>query len=614
MKLMRDLVGTTLSERYRLVTRLAGGGMGEVYRAHDLLLDRPVAVKVLQSSLAADPGLVERFKAEARAAARLAHPNVVSVFDWGAEDDHTYYMVMEYVAGSDLRDLLVARAALEPAQAVEIMISVCDALAAAHDRGLVHRDVKPENVLISRDGTVKVADFGIAVVVDLDRTEPGGVPGTLRYLSPEQAQGYEAGPASDVWAAGAVLAELITGRPPLQGAGAELLRRRASEAPLPPSGVDPSIPPELDEIVLTACALDPLDRFASASDMAQALRRVAVRSLPDAPPVTTLLNEVTGVIRLPDMEPTDFSPDTHRRARRRRQKRVRLLKAIGVLLVVLLVAFGGYRGAMAFFAPRLVSVPDLVGLTRAEARQRALEMNLGIQVTKRMRTQEAPAGRVVAQAPDSGRIQEEELIGVVVSAGPPLVKVPQLTGMETGAASARLRSRGLERGEVIRRYASEPEGVVVGQYPAAGELEMGDRVKLVVSRGPQPVEVPTVTGMDADQAAAELRDDGFTVTRTRIYSDDVPEGRVVSVSPTEGSMVPAGEAIELSVSVGPEFAEVEMPDVRSTPAKEARRVLEGLGLHVRVVDSCGQGDMVVETDPIAGTTIRENDQVALFLC
>ncbi|MGH2713287.1 MAG: serine/threonine-protein kinase, partial [Thermoleophilaceae bacterium] len=222
-----------------------------------MLLDRPVAVKVLQPSLAADPELVARFKEEARVAGRLSHPNIVAVFDWGCEDAQTYFMVMEYVSGTDLRDLLVARGCLEPAQAAEIVAALCDALDAAHSAGLVHRDVKPENVLIARDGKVKVADFGIAVVADADRTMPsGGIPGTLRYLAPEQAQGLPATMASDIWAAGAVLSEVLTGLPPLQGSGPEILRRRASEPPVPPSSLDASIPSALDDIVLKGCALD----------------------------------------------------------------------------------------------------------------------------------------------------------------------------------------------------------------------------------------------------------------------------------------------------------------------------------------------------------------------
>jgi serine/threonine protein kinase len=212
MRVLRDLVGQTLSGRYRLVTRLAGGGMGEVFRGQDLLLDRAVAVKVLQPSLAADPDLVERFKQEARLAARLNHPNIVSIHDWGAEDDSTYYMVMEFVPGTDLRDVLILRQSLEVGQALEILASVCDALATAHRAGLIHRDIKPENILIGREGDVKVADFGIAVVADAEVTSPGStIPGTLRYLSPEQLNGGVPGPASDLWAAGAVLFECLKG-------------------------------------------------------------------------------------------------------------------------------------------------------------------------------------------------------------------------------------------------------------------------------------------------------------------------------------------------------------------------------------------------------------------
>jgi serine/threonine-protein kinase len=260
VRLARDLVGATFSDRYRLIARIAGGGMGEVYRGHDMLLDRYVAVKILQPTLAGNPEFVDRFKQEARAAARLLHPNVVAVYDYGSEDERTNYIVMEYVAGTDLRDLLVGRGALQSSQAAEIMSAVCDALAAAHEVELVHRDVKPENVLLSRTGTVKVADFGIAVVADAERTAPGGVPGTLRYLSPEQAAGLPATAASDIWAAGALLAECLTGIPPSQGSGPELMARRAQEDPIPPSEFDPEIHSDLDRIVVRACARDPLDR------------------------------------------------------------------------------------------------------------------------------------------------------------------------------------------------------------------------------------------------------------------------------------------------------------------------------------------------------------------
>ncbi|MFN2489157.1 MAG: protein kinase, partial [Actinomycetota bacterium] len=488
MRLMHDLVGDTLGDRYRLIVRLAGGGMGEVYKAHDLLLDRPVAVKVLQPSLAADPELVQRFKAEARAAARLTHPNVVAVYDWGSAGERIYYMVMEYVPGTDLRDLLVVRSNLEPAQAAEIVASVCDALAAAHTSGLVHRDIKPENVLIARDGAVKVADFGIAVVADVDRTMPGGaIPGTLRYLSPEQAEGRHASPASDVWAAGAVLAELVTGQPPLQGAGANFLRRRASEEPIPPSKVDPRVPEALDEIVVQACAIAPGRRFGEASDMAHALRRASVRSLPTAPPLHSLLDELTGEIDLRDPAPTRLE----RRRRRRRAWRKGLKRAAVTLLLLALVAGGGVA-AGSFLVPGDVRVPDVTGSSQGSAVAAAGEAGLDLEVVGREHHFGTAPGEVVRQDPATGRIQEGDTIRVVVSAGLPTVEVPRVVGRPMERAGGKLESLGFEVGSVSNTYSRKRDGTVISQTPSAGGQRYGSPVDLVVSKGRSPVAVPSV--------------------------------------------------------------------------------------------------------------------------
>lgn len=607
-------MGSTLSGRYRLVSRLAGGGMGEVYRAHDLLLDRPVAVKVLQPSLASDHELVERFKDEARAAARLTHPNVVGVFDWGSADDHTYYMVMEYVAGSDLRDLLVTRGSLEPSQAAEIVAAVCDALAAAHAGGLVHRDVKPENVLIARDGTVKVADFGIAVVADADHTAPGGgIPGTLRYLSPEQAEGYEATWASDVWAAGAVLAELLTGQPPLQGAGADLLHRRASEAPSPPSTVAAGVPAELDAIVVRACALDPAGRFEDASYMAHELRRVAVRSLPDAPPVESLLRELTGELHLERPRPEEGAIGPRKRGRR-------LLRGLGTAAKIVLVAallaalaLGGARAAPFLFGPADVAVPDLTGLSRSRAASEAERAGLGTAIASRRRVLGQPRGEIISQSPADGSVEEGTVISLVVSAGPPLQRVPHTVGSTRERALERLEAAGLvaaTRG----RYADAKPGTIVFQSPSGGMIEAGGRVELEVSRGPRPRPIPDVSSMSSLQAVRALKRAGFVPVIDKTYSDRAPARAVIGTAPRAGQRIPAGSEVDLRISVGPRFRELAMPDVRGEPGAAARTALEGLGLRVRVVDSCSGGTIVVESDPIAGTAIRENDTVALFLC
>ncbi|MDQ3646343.1 MAG: Stk1 family PASTA domain-containing Ser/Thr kinase [Actinomycetota bacterium] len=614
MRLMHDLVGDVLSDRYRLMSRIAGGGMGDVYRGHDLLLDRTVAVKVLEPSLATDPELVARFRAEARAAARLSHPNVVAVHDWGSQDG-TYYMVMEFVAGTDLRDLLVSRGSLEPAQAVEVMIAVCDALAAAHSTGLVHRDVKPENILIAQDGKVKVADFGIAIVADSERALPGsGMLGTLRYLSPEQAQGQSATRRSDIWAAGCVLGELLTGRPPLQGSGAELLRTRAMETPARPSALSPKVSDDLDEIVMRACALRPEERYEDVSDMAAELRRVAVRSVPDAPPVAALLEDLTGEIRLPDMEVTGFLADRGR-VRRRRRERVRgFVRKLSMVVIAALMLAGGAKAAT-LILPQDVPVPSLENLRLDTAQELAAQSDLEVEVAGRVADKEVPVGQVVSQDPADGVLKEGSTISVVLSTGPPPVKVPSLVGLDEEAATARLEGRGFEIDDVKLRYSMQEEGTVVRQIPARGKLPWGSPVELVVSQGPKPIEVISVVGLAAEEAVTKLEAAGFTTSLLDVYSDDIPAGDVVSTTPGPGEVVATGATIEIAVSIGPEFEEVRMPDVRGMEVDDARARLEKLGLIVTVRDPCdGGGTMVVETDPLAGSTLRENDPVALFVC
>jgi len=615
MRLMRDLVGEVLAGRYQMVARIAGGGMGDVYRAHDLLLDRAIAIKVLQPNLAADPELVDRFKLEARAAARLTHPNVVAVYDWGSEDDRTYYMVMEYVAGTDLRDVLVTHGSLEPAHAVEIAIAICDALSAAKVEGLVHRDIKPENVLIARSGRVKVADFGIAAVADADRTMPGVIPGTLRYLSPEQAAGRRATHASDVWAAGAVLAECLTGKPPLQGAGADLMRRRAEEQPQVPSVLAPLTPRELDEIVLKACALDPPARFKDASYMADALRRFAVRSLPDSKPLTTLLDEITIDVHLPDAESTEWLDSRHRRRRSHphpSRRRRRGLAAAAVIVGALLLA-GAVQAVSALRGPSRVAVPRVTNLDHRRATARLEAIGLEVKI-ERQRSKAEARGEVLAQSPQTGTLQEGRTVTLVVSSGKPRVKLPSLVGLTVERATAKLTEHDLLVGDVTKKYSMDRIGTVIGQRPLKERVPWGSSVNLIVSRGPEPLDVPDVVGLVGEKAAAQLRAAGFVAVILEDYSNDVPAGKVLSTAPAPGEIALQGSEIEVNVSIGPEFEELKMPDVTGMTVKAARGRLEKLGLRVKVVESCEGGDVVAETEPLAGTTVYENDLVALFVC
>lgn len=619
MRVMRDLVGQTLSGRYRMIARIAGGGMGEIYRAHDLLLDRSVAVKVLQPSLANDPDLVQRFRDEARAAARLSHPNVVAVHDWGSEDENTYFMVMEYVAGTDLRDILVGRGPFEPAHATEVVISLCDALQAAHNRGLVHRDVKPENVLISRNGTVKVADFGIAAIADAERTLPGGnIIGTLRYLAPEQARGEDATAASDIWSAGAVLFELLIGQALPGGTGAELLRRRAVEPPVAPSSIESSIPPELDDIVLRACAVHPDDRFPTAEAMADALRDVLEELGGPAPPVNELLGDVTDEIRLPEAMPTPIAaPSSGRGKARRRSRRGRRRPSPFLLLLIGVLLLAGWAASAAVLGPKEVEVPKLVGLSEDRAAAQAEQAGFETEVVDERRSPAIPAGAIISQDPAGGLLLQGEPIELVVSTGPPLTRVPDVVGDKVKQARSALKEANLDIGRIQRRFSLEHEkGLVMAQKPARddGRQEWGSTVNLVVSRGPRSIEVPSVNGMDETDARVAVAAAGFEPIVFPVFSDDVKKGKVVYTTPAAGEEAPEGSEVRIAISQGEEKKSFKMPDVVGMKDKAAKSKLLNLGLRTRIQRSCQGGDTVRATDPTRGEKVKEGDRVILFVC
>lgn len=611
MRVMKDLVGYTLAGRYRMVARIAGGGMGDVYRAHDLLLDRPVAVKVLQPSLANDPDLVRRFRDEARAAARLSHPNVVAVHDWGSEDEKTYFMVMEYVAGTDLRDVLVGRGPLDPVRAAEVTVALCDALEAAHSQGLIHRDVKPENVLISRDGTVKVADFGIAAIADLERTMPGGnIIGTLRYLAPEQARGEEATAASDIWSAGALLFELLIGQPMPGGTGAELLRRRAVEPPVAPSTIEPEVPEGLDQVVLKACALNPEERYASAGEMAAALRDVLADLDAVPTPVGELLTDVTDEIRLPDMAPTTAIPAG---ARRKRRRWGRLAVA---MVVLLLLSLGGWGGAVAVFGPKEVEVPRLAGLPLDDATALAEQRGLEVVVAGQKRDASIAEGHVISHEPVGGLLMQGSEIEVILSKGLPLTRVPNVQGDALKEARGKLKKRNLTVEVARRRFSKEhPKGTVISQDPRPGgaKIEWGSSVAVVVSRGPRQIEVPDVIGLKQDEARDAIASAGFVPVIVEIFSDSVKKGRVVYTDPARGEKTDDGGQVTIGVSKGEEKKEFRLPDVRGMSFPKAKELLEERGLKVARERSC-PGRRVRASDPSHGTKVKEGDRVILFTC
>jgi serine/threonine-protein kinase len=364
----------------------------------------------------------------------------------------------------------------------------------------------------------------------------------------------------------------------------------------------------VDTIVLRACAVDPAERFDGAAEMGAALRRSAT-DLPVAAPLEELLDEVTGEIRLGDIEPTDFAPRSERRIPMRRSR----IMVLAVL--VALIALGGARGIAALLAPQQIDVPELVGLTRGEARSVTEDEGLEMEIARQIHDFGSKPGVVLSQAPASGTVTEGGTIEVVVSLGPHPVNVPTLTGLPLDVATVRLRASQLVVGDKTLRFSIEPEGTVIDQDPAEGRLDWGSEVDLVVSRGPRSIGVPDVTGMTVAKARAQLEAAGFEVKVVDVFSNDMKAGRVVETVPGAGLQAPEGSTIEIRKSIGPEFKELVLPDVRGMTVDAARAQLEGLGLRVYVQEvnpGCAQGGTVVDTDPLPGEKVRENDRVALF--
>ena len=644
------LSGRLLEGRYRIGARIARGGMASVYEAHDVRLDRTVAVKVMHAGLGDsddDRDFAERFEREARSAARLSHPNVVSVYDQG-DDDGTVFLVMELVTGHTLRDSIVKEAPMTPARALAVMEPVLSALAAAHRAGLVHRDVKPENVLIADDGRVKVADFGLAKAVSADTQHTathGVLIGTVSYLAPELVVDGRSDARADVYAAGVVLYELLTGVKPHDGETpiAVAYKHVHHDVP-PPSEREPDLPPYVDALVARATARDRATRPADAGVLLHQVHRVAqaladgVRDDPEltldlAPTRTAVvdldtsdLDDLAAVVDTrerwnPDLEPLREHTSTYppgvtaapppapaappslpvpvaapaRRPRRRKRGIVLL-----VLALVAALALGG--GAFYLGYARYATTPSVVGMPQAEAEEALEDAGFEFEYTDPVYASDVPKGQVVTADPGSGsRILPGETVTLTLSLGKLLV--PRLRGLDEDAAQDALRERQLEFGESIGRYSETvPEGTVLTSLPKAGaELGSGDSVDLVVSQGRRPLKVGSWVGQPFDDAQAALSDRGLEpVLADEVYDDEVPKGVVISHDPDGGTLF-RGDEVSFVVSLGPEL--VEVPRVNLSGVDAATQTLEDAGFQVEVEQAetyYGLG-FVVRSDPEAGS-------------
>ncbi|MFL4903593.1 Stk1 family PASTA domain-containing Ser/Thr kinase [Streptomyces sp. MMS24-I2-30] len=602
--LQDPLVGQVLDGRYRVDARIAVGGMATVYRALDTRLDRILALKVMHPALAADGSFVERFIREAKSVARLAHPNVVQVFDQGMDRAYVY-LAMEYVAGCTLRDVLRERGALQPRAALDILEPVLAALGAAHRAGFVHRDMKPENVLIGDDGRVKVADFGLVRSVDTVTSTTGAVLGTVSYLAPEQIENGTTDPRVDVYACGVVLHEMLTGAKPHDGdSPAAVLYKHLHEDVPPPSATVPGLAYELDELVASATARDPgvrpRDAVALLAQVRRARAGLTAEQLDAVPPQalaaehditedrTSVLPRSLAIPRLLPVNDDDVPGAVGNRTARfetsalpPRRWSVRPGRRLVTLVVAVLVVLGGGIGVWYINSGQFTRVPPLLAKTEAQARERLRTDGLDVKQVEHAYSDTVRRGTVISTDPEAGaRIRNNDSVTLTVSDGPETVKVPELAGRGLADAKALLKEGGLEPGMVTRAFSdSVPKDSVIGTDPAPGtERRAGSAITLTVSKG-SPIDVPDVTGDDLDSARERLEEAGLKVeVSAEQVNSEHDAGEVAEQTPEGDSEAAEGDTVRLTLSKGPEM--VEVPDVVGTGVNDAKKQLEASGFKV----------------------------------
>ncbi|MEU2035250.1 Stk1 family PASTA domain-containing Ser/Thr kinase [Nocardia amamiensis] len=618
-----------LSSRYELGEIIGFGGMSEVHKARDIRLSRDVAIKVLRADLARDPTFYLRFKREAQNAAALNHPAIVAVYDTGeAEVDGgpLPYIVMEYVDGDTLRDIVRGKGPLPPRRAMEIVADVCAALDFSHKAGIVHRDMKPANIMINRSGAVKVMDFGIArAIADSSNpmTQTAAVIGTAQYLSPEQARGETVDARSDVYSVGCVLFEILTGEPPFTGdSPIAVAYQHVREDPRLPSHVFPGVPRELDSVVLKAMSKNPANRYQTAAEMRADLIRVLGGQKPSAPMV------MTDEDRSSFMSADEPAPRSYRTIERdddtaeqesadpdgqRRTAYIALgaAAAIAVVFALFWVLIGpGSR-------PDQVAVPDLANKSAQQAQDALQKLGFTVAIQQKPDGKVA-TGNVIATQPLGGsRIDEGSTVTVQVSSGPAQVQVPRLDGLTQQEAEQKLNSIGLQMDPNVDRKPSSIQDTdkVIGTEPAAGSrVDAGRTIVIVIGGGPEKVRVPNVIGQSIDVAQPNIEGANFKVQIQEVASSQ-PKGEVVATKPSGGSSADKGSTVVLQVSTGDQ---ISMPEIRGlTPSQAVDRLRQSgwTGSLSQISQSTvfdpGNVGRIVAQQPSAGSSVGKNATISI---
>ena len=620
--------GTLIDGRYRVLSRLGAGGMADVFCAEDQQLGRKVAVKLLHRRFAEDPGFVERFRREAQAAAGLQHPNVVGVYDRGSYDD-TYYIAMEYLPGRSLKQLIRQEAPLDSVRAIDITIQILKAARFAHRRGVIHRDLKPHNVIIDDSDHAKVTDFGIARAGASDMTETGSIMGTAQYLSPEQAQGHAVSAASDLYSVGVVLYEMLTGRVPFDGESAVTIAlKHVSESPPPPSVLIPAIPPELEQVVLWSLNKNPADRPADADQFITVLEQVKAQILSGARGERTAsfaavgmvgaLGEVAPaavageVVDAPTGWPREPFPSTDGDQPEPERKKRRWWLWIAALVALLLAG-----GVAAYLLTRPVTktVPNVINETLSTAITNV--QNAGFTAATIYVQDPRPPGTVISQNPQpSTKAKEGSTITLKVSQGPGNTTVPTVVGLtEHGAVRAIKRARLKLVG--IRNESSNQitAGEATRTQPGAGQQEpVGTGVTLFISTGPAQAAVPGVIGESEANARQALANAGFNVSTTSQVSSSAPAGTVISQNPSGGALEPKGATVTLVIAQAVPTASVPNEVGQTEAAAVGALTSAGFKVSKQTQDVTKQSkDGIVLSQSPGGGTAKKGSTVSIVV-
>lgn len=631
---MSDLTGEIIDGRYQLTHLLATGGMATVYRGMDLRLDRLVAVKIMHPHLAQNEEFVSRFIKEARAAAALSHPNIVSIQDqgWNEGGVPAVFMVLEMVEGFTLRDLLSEKGSLSIDETFSYFALILSAVGAAHRLGILHRDLKPENILISKDGRLKIADFGLARLpsnVATQTQESSVILGSVSYLSPEQVERGISDAKSDVYSLGIVMFEMLTGRKPFDGESPiQIAYRHVNENIPAPSSLKRTIPASIDAFVLKATANDAGKRFRDANAMLDAFQDLRASLDPSTRQLSLDLDLPISAKKLPkrrkgilksittqlELRRGDVMREKSVQTKRKRKTstRVKRNRAVALILVAGLI-YGGFSFLSG--GGEKIRIPSLAGMSLKEAKRTLSTLNLTIQVKEQVFSEDVPKGKVIDSDPSGGgKVAKNGTVYVTLSGGQERIKVPELLGLTLDAATSALNKANLKLGSTSNSFSPTVDtGLIISSNPPAGsEAKKDSLISLVISKGIQQMSLTSFVGLSSDQALNELNSLGASVVSKYDYSDTVPTGNVISQDPDGSAPIAKGAKVTITISKGP--SSIAIPNVKSLSLAEATKILENLGFNVAHKNiGTRKNKVVIGISPKVGTKVKPGSTVTLTL-